>query len=257
MYRAVRGFHRLQQWRSLRFSLERVKVASLGHPAEDGWVGVHGGIMDQMASVLSHPGHALFLDCRTLETQHIPLPQGMAVAVLDTSTRRGLVDSAYNERRHQCDLAAKALGVRTLRDMDEAGFRARTDRLEDVTRRRAWHVITENSRVLMAVEAMRRGDAVTLGHLLDASHASLRDDFEVSNEALDTMVAIARRQPGCYGARMTGAGFGGCAVAILDEERGGDFAADVAEEYRLSTGLTAEVYVCQAAPGASITRLTL
>ena len=234
-----------------------VKVALLGRQAEDGWVGVHGGIMDQMVSVLSRPGHALFLDCRTLEIQHIPIPEGMAVAVLDTSTRRGLVGSPYNDRRHQCETAAKAFGVRSLRDVDETMFRSGAGRLEDVIRCRARHVITENARVLQAVEVMRRGDAVALGRLLDASHASLRNDFEVSNEALDTMVSIASLQSGCYGARMTGAGFGGCAVAILEQERGPDFTASVTEQYRRATGLMPEIYLCQAAQGASLTCLTL
>jgi galactokinase len=210
-----------------------------------------------MASVLSQPGHVLFLDCRSLEYQHIPLPRGMTVAVMDTSTRRGLVDSAYNERRRQCDAAAKALGVRALRDVDGAGFRSHAGRLDEVTRRRARHVITENSRVLQAVEAMRQGNAEALGRLLDASHASLRDDFEVSNEALDTMAAIARRQPGCYGARMTGAGFGGCAVALVENDRSPEFAAAVTKEYQRATGLTPEVYLCQAVQGASLARLTL
>jgi galactokinase len=234
-----------------------VKIALLGHHAEDGWIGVHVGIMDQMASVLSQPGHVLFLDCRTLEFQHISLPEGMTVAVMDTSTRRGLVDSAYNERRRQCDAAAKALGVRTLRDVDEEEFRSRADRLDEVTRRRARHVITENGRVLQAVEAMRQGDAETLGRLLDASHASLRDDFEVSNKALDALVAIAQHQPGCYGARMTGAGFGGCAVALVENDRCPEFANAVTTEYHRATSLTPEIYLCQAVQGASLTRLTL
>ena len=234
-----------------------VKTALLGQQAEDGWIGVHVGIMDQMASVLSRPGHVLFLDCRTLEFEHIPLPEGITVAVMDTTTRRGLVDSAYNERRRQCDTAAKALGVRALRDVDEADFRSRADRLDEVTRRRARHVITENGRVLQAVEAMRQGDAETLGHLLDASHASLRDDFEVSNKALDALVAIARHQPGCYGARMTGAGFGGCAVALVENDRCPEFANAVTTEYHRETSLTPEIYLCQAMQGASLARLTL
>jgi galactokinase len=210
-----------------------------------------------MASVLSQASHVLFLDCRTLEFQHIPLPRGMTMAVMDTATRRGLVDSAYNERRRQCEAAAKALGVRALRDVDEAGFLSRADRLDEVTRRRARHVITENGRVLQAVEAMRQGDAETLGHLLDSSHASLRDDFEVSSDALDVLVAIARRQPGCYGARMTGAGFGGCAVALVENDRGPEFAATVTKKYHQATGLIPEVYLCRAVQGASLARLTL
>jgi galactokinase len=233
-----------------------VRAALLGHQAEDGWVGVHGGIMDQMVCLLARAGHALFLDCRTLAYEHIPLPAGMAVAVLDTSTRRGLVNSAYNERRRQCDAAAKALEVRALRDVDEAGFRSRADRLDETTRRRARHVITENGRVLQAVEAMRGGDAAALGLLLDASHASLRDDFEVSSKALNAIVELARRQPGCFGARLTGAGFAGCAVALVEQERGAEFAAAVAKEYEQATGMKPAISLTDAAAGAGIARLT-
>ena len=232
-----------------------VEIALLAHHAEDGWIGVHGGIMDQMVSLLSLREHALFLDCRTLKTKQIPLPKGMTVAILDTSTRRGLVDSAYNQRRDECDAAALALGVRTLRDISEREFRTRSGSLDEVLRRRARHVITENTRVLEAVEALQRGDVVTMGHLLDASHASLRDDFEVSNKALDTIVTIARQYPGCYGARMTGAGFGGCAVALLGQVSEEGFSSSIAEKYHQETGLTPEISLCKAAGGAKTTYL--
>jgi galactokinase len=142
--------------------------------------------------------------------------------------------------------------VRALRDVDTATFQARAAGLDEVTRRRARHIVSENERVLQAVAAMRRGDAASLGLSLDASHASLRDDFEVSNQALDEIVAIARRQPGCHGARMTGAGFGGCAVALVDAAVANDFAATVAGQYEEATGLKPNIYVCQAAHGAEI-----
>jgi len=234
-----------------------VKTALLGHEAEDGWIGLHGGIMDQMVSLLAHPGHALFLDCRTLAFKRIPLPTGAAVAVLDTATRRGLVDSAYNERRSQCDAAAKLLGVRALRDVGEAQFSTRLAMLDKVTCRRARHVVSENGRVLQAVKAMRRGDSTALGRLLDASHASLRDDFEVSSLALDAMVEIARSQPGCYGARLTGAGFAGCAIALVEEARSAAFSFDVTREYEQAVGLKPAVYLTKASAGASILRLTI
>lgn len=233
-----------------------VGAALLGHRAEDGWVGVHGGIMDQMVCVLARPGHALFLDCRSLETRHIPLPNGLVTAVLDTATRRGLVDSAYNERRSQCDTAAKILGVPALRDVDEDSLQSHATILDEVTFRRARHVVTENQRVLQVVAAMQNGDAQTLGCLLDASHASLRNDFEVSSEALDAMVAIARRQPGCYGARMTGAGFGGCAVALVEQTHGDEFSAAVIREYQQATGLEPSVNLCIPSEGATSIRLT-
>jgi galactokinase len=234
-----------------------VKIALLGQKAENQWVGVRSGNMDQMASAASRAGHALFLDCRTLEYQHIPLPAGVSIVVLDTSTRRGLVDSAYNERRSQCEAAARFFGVRALRDVDEAGFRSRAEALDEVTRRRARHIVTENERVRQAVDAMRRGDAVTLGRLLDASHVSLRDDFEVSSEALNAIVEVARRQPGCFGARMTGAGFGGCAVALVEQDRGPEFDAAVATQFLQATGLKPAVTITQAADGASTVCLTI
>lgn len=236
---------------------DAARVAILGHTAEDEWVGVHGGIMDQMVCVLSKPGHALFLDCRTLESRHIPISSEIKVFVLDTATRRGLVTSAYNERRSQCDQAARALGVPALRDADLELLEVRAGKIDDVIYRRARHVITENERVLMAVQALQANDLTGLGKLLDASHDSLQMDFEVSNDALDAMVSISRHQPGCYGARMTGAGFGGCAIALVAKGSGEEFTANVSREYQKTTGLEATVTICQAEEGASIVPLTI
>jgi len=231
---------------------EPVKMARLGLKAEVEWVGLNCGIMDQMICAAAQAGHALFLDCRSLDFEQIPLPGGLSVAVLDTATRRGLVDSDYNERRAQCDAAARFFGVRALRDVDRQTFETRAGQLDPLTRRRARHVIRENERVSQAVAAMRRGDMERLGGLLDASHASLRDDFEVSSPALDSMVEIARQAAGCFGVRMTGAGFGGCAVALVRAEKVQEFSLHVAQEYTRQTGLTPSVYICQAAAGASL-----
>jgi len=231
---------------------EPVKMARLGLKAEVEWVGLNCGIMDQMICAAAQAGHALFLDCRSLDFEQIPLPGGLSVAVLDTATRRGLVDSDYNERRAQCDAAVRFFGVRALRDVDTQTFEARASQLDPLTRRRARHVIRENERVSQAVAAMRRGDMERLGGLLDASHASLRDDFEVSSPALDSMVEIARQAAGCFGVRMTGAGFGGCAVALVRAEKVQEFSLHVAQEYTRQTGLTPSVYICQAAAGASL-----
>jgi galactokinase len=214
-----------------------VQLAKAGQRAENEWVGVRCGIMDQMASAASKKEHALLLDCRTLDYEHIPLPPSLHIAILDTGTRRGLVDSAYNERRAACERAAQMLGVPALRDISPADFQASASKLDEVTRRRAWHVVSENERVLQAVDALRHGDPVTLGQLLDASHASLRDNFEVSSPALDAMVTIARQQPGCYGARMTGAGFGGCAIALISAEATHEFPRHILTQYRQATGL--------------------
>jgi galactokinase len=213
---------------------------------------VKSGIMDQMISASARAGHALLLDCRSLETRHVPVPPQAAVVVLDTATRRELVTSAYNERRAQCEAAAAYFGVPALRDVDLATFEARAAGLDDVTRRRARHVVTENARTREAAAALAANDHPTMGRLMDASHASLRDDFEVSRRELDTIVAIARARDGCYGARMTGAGFGGCAVALVDVAAAAAFATDVARDYEAQVGLTPAVYVCSPSAGAGL-----
>lgn len=228
------------------------RMALLGQKAENQWVGVQCGIMDQMVSAAAQRNTALFLDCRSLEYRHIPLPPKVAVCVLDTGTRRGLVDSAYNERRTQCESAAHLFGVRALRDVEWEAFQARSLQLDPLTRRRARHIISENDRVLRAVQAMQRADVQELGELLDASHASLRDDFEVSSPALNAIVEIARKLPGCFGARMTGAGFGGCALALVHAENALDFSREVADRYAGQTGLTPSVFLCQSEEGASL-----
>jgi galactokinase len=232
---------------------DAASMARLAQKAENDWVGVSCGIMDQMASAASQAGNALFMDCRTLETQAVPLPKGAAVLVLDTSTRRGLVASAYNERRTQCEAAARFFGVPALRDVSVEEFERRKDEIgHEPVMRRARHIITENRRVLEAVEAMRAGNLERLGDLFNQSHSSLRDDFEVTNDALDQIVAAAQAQPGCYGARMTGAGFGGCAVALVEPEAVEAFSEAVTATYRQNTGLEARIYACQPAAGASL-----
>ncbi len=229
-----------------------VEMAKLGQEAENRWLGVNCGIMDQMISAGGVAGHALLIDCRTLETRPVPLPLETLIVVLDTSTRRGLVDSAYNQRRAQCEAAANVFGVPALRDVSLAQFEARAGELDAVTRRRARHVISENERTLQAAAAMQRGDMLTLGSLMDASHESLRDDFEVTNDALNAIVTCARRQAGCLGARMTGAGFGGCAVALVRSDSISAFGAGVQACYEQSTGLKAGIHICTASAGAQV-----
>jgi galactokinase len=233
------------------FDWEPACMAQIGQRAENRWVGVNCGIMDQMVSAAAQAGHALFLDCRSLEYEHVPLPGGVAVVVMDTSTRRGLVDSAYNERRAQCEAAAKFFGVPALRDVSLEEFDAKSGDLENTVMRRARHIITENQRVLDAVAAMRAGDVQKLGRLFNESHASLRDDFEVTNEALNQIVDAAQAHAACFGARMTGAGFGGCAVALVDETQMNSFIDNVAQGYRQRYGLEAQFYACQPSEGAS------
>ncbi len=219
--------------------------------AENRWVGVNCGIMDQLIAGVGRAGHAVLIDCRSLAARPVALPAGTAVVVLDTATRRELVTSAYNERRTQCERASSAFGVPALRDVTVARFERDGHGLDPLTSRRARHVITENDRTVRAADAMASGDAEQLGRLMDDSHASLRDDFEVSSAALDAMVDAAR-DAGCLGARMTGAGFGGCAVALVDAGHTAAFVERVSLGYRERTSLTPAVYVCQAADGAGI-----
>lgn len=238
------------------FEWDAAQMALLSQRAENVWVGVNCGIMDQMISAAGAAGHALLIDCRSLASQIVPLPPApdgaqTAVVILDTATRRGLVDSAYNERRQQCEAAAAYFNIKALRDVSLADFLQGADGLDDLTRRRAQHVISENVRTLNAAKAMQTGDAQLLGQLMNESHASLRHDFEVTNDALNSIVDIAQAQPGCYGARMTGAGFGGCAVALVHAAHVDDFVTAVVAQYQSDTNLTPSVYICQPSQGAS------
>lgn len=234
------------------FNIAPREMALAGQRAENEWVGVNCGIMDQMVSAAARQGHALFLDCRTLETEDVPMPAGVSVVIMDTSTRRGLVGTAYNERRAQCEAAARHFGVPALRDVSPERLAEGSAGLDDVTLRRARHIVTENERVLSAVQAMRQGDGARLGALFNASHASLRDDFEVTNTALNQIVAAATAQPGCLGARMTGAGFGGCAVALVIEDQAEGFAGALKEAYRAASGYEALTYICTPTQGAGV-----
>ncbi len=240
---------------SCSFPWEPEQMALLAQRAENDWVGVNCGIMDQLISASGKAGHAMLIDCRSLETRAVPLPEGVSVVVLDTATRRGLVGTAYNERRAQCEAAAAVLGVPMLRDVDLPTFHRRSAELNSVTCRRARHVITENARVLAAADALTAGDVKTVGRLMNESHISLRDDFQVSRDELDIMADIACNRPGCHGARMTGAGFGGCAVALVDTAAAPEFTSYVACEYERATGLHPAIYVCAAAEGATVERL--
>ena len=234
-----------------------VSMAQLSQRADNQWVGIQSGIMDQMISAIGRAGHALLIDCRTLDYQLVPLPptdDGLetAVVILDTGTRRGLVDSAYNERRAQCEKAAAYFNVSALRDVALQDFHTAAEGLPSLIRRRARHVISENVRTLSAAKAMQNADAHLLGRLMSESHNSLRDDYEVSSEPLNTMVNLARQQPGCFGARMTGAGFGGCAVALVRADTAAVFSTAVSAAYAAATDLNPSVYVCHPSDGAML-----
>jgi galactokinase len=233
------------------FAWDGRAVALAAQRAENQWIGMNCGIMDQLIAGVGREGHAVLIDCRSLATREVPLPDGTAVVVLDTATRRELVTSAYNERRAQCEAASAMFGVKALRDVSVERFDREGTRLDPITRRRARHVITENARTQQAAAAMDGGNLAVLGRLMNDSHVSLRDDFQVSSAALDAMVECAW-QAGCVGARMTGAGFGGCAVALVAADAAAAFSAQVAAAYSARTGLTPAIYVCRASDGASV-----
>ena len=231
---------------------EPVSMAKVGLRAERQWIGLNCGIMDQLISAVGVADHAVLIDCRSLETTPVPIPPEVAVVILDTATRRGLVDSAYNQRRAECESAADFFQVPSLRDVGPELFERLASELDEPARRRALHVITENDRTLQAAEAMCRGEVSALGVLMNKSHASLRDDYEVSSDALNAMVETARTHDACHGARMTGAGFGGCAVAVIDARAANEFVRTTAAAYEQKTGHTPAIYICQATNGSEI-----
>jgi galactokinase len=233
------------------FPWDARQMALLGQRCENVWVGAKTGIMDQLISAAGRKGYALLIDCRSLELSPVQLPEGTAVVVMDTMTRHTHTDSGYNTRRAECEQAARHFGVRALRDVTPLQFAAEQAGLSEVVMRRARHVMSENQRTLDAAEAMRAGDAARLGALMNASHESLRHDFEVTNDALNTMVAIARAQAGCLGARMTGGGFGGCAVALVRQDAAAAFCQAVRSAYQQATDLEPQIYRCEPAEGAS------
>ena len=234
-----------------RFPFNEVEMARLGQKCENEWVGANTGIMDQMISANGLANHALLIDCRDLAMEAIPLPEGTAIMVMDTMTRHKHAESGYNERRASCERAADILGKTHLRDVTIEDLHSHKTGMDDDTFRRARHVITENQRVLDAVHAMKDGDAATLGLLMNASHTSLRDDFEVTNDALDIIVKIALEQDGCYGARMTGGGFGGCAVALVNTGKVEGMSTMVANKYEGATNLKPNVFFTNATDGTA------
>lgn len=203
---------------------DRVQLALAGQAAEHQYVGTMCGIMDQYIAAMGRENAALLIDCRSLETQTVPLELGaVSVLVCDTRVKHELSSSEYNLRRAEClrasNILAKSIpGVRTLRDVSVADFTKLAAELPGVVRSRCRHVVTENARTLAAADAMRAGDLVTMGRLMSESHVSLRDDYQVSCEELDVAVDLARSQPGVYGSRMTGGGFGGCTVTLVDND---------------------------------------
>ena len=229
------------------------------HWAENEFVGLACGVMDQSICIHGRPGHAMLLDCGDGERRQIPLVD-VAIVVADTGSERRLSASAYNERRSQCERGLAALAERSselvsLRQVDLALLERRRGDLPALVYRRLRHVVGENRRVEVMAEALAAGDRAVMGESMAASHRSLRDDFEVSSSELDAMVEAAQDAPGLIGSRLTGAGFGGCTVSLCEPGRTGEFAEALAAGYRRRSGREARVFICRSAAGASWGRL--
>jgi galactokinase len=245
-------------WQALGgWAADRMALARLCQRAENGYVGVASGLMDQFASAHGMEGHALYFDTRSLAWEPVPLPADTALVVADSGVRRSLAHSGYNERRAACEEAVAILSrsmphIHTLRDVSPGEFAAYGEILPPVVRRRAEHVVKEIARVHSAVTALRSGETQAFGALMYAGHASLRDLYEVSTPELDALVEIARGLPGCYGARLTGAGFGGCTINLVEESKAPEFIQGLRQAYLEQTGRKAQVYLCKASAGASV-----
>jgi len=234
-----------------------MELALLGQRAENAYVGVSCGIMDQFASACGVAGHALFFDTRSLEWEPAPIPPGIAIVIADSGVRRSLTHSGYNERRAACEQAVRELqqfrpSIHSLRDVSTPEFAAYAPYLSEIPRKRAEHVVKEISRVQSALSALRRSDQQALGALLYAGHSSLHSLYEVSTPELDTLVELTRGLPGCIGARLTGAGFGGCTVNLVESEHAQVFIEGLKKGYAKDTGRQAQAYLCYASQGASL-----
>lgn len=243
----------ISMWQALAgFEADAMSRAKLGQRAENEYVGVNCGIMDQFASACGKRDHALFLDCRSLEWQTVPLPEEVAIVVADTAVPRSLSDSAYNERRSACEEAARLLSAKSLRDINVAEFQRNKNKLPELVARRAQHVVEEIQRTEQAVFLLKQENVKAFGRLMNECHESLRDLYEVSCLELDVMVNIARSLEGCYGARLTGAGFGGCTVNLVAQNKAEDFAKELARRYTTETNKIPSVYICRAEEGAGM-----
>ncbi len=233
--------------------ITQAEVALNGQQAENEFVGCNCGIMDQLISAEGKENHALLIDCRSLETQAVSMPEDMAVVIINSNKKRGLVDSEYNTRREQCEEAARIFGVKALRDVTIEQFNDRVSELDEMVAKRARHVITENNRTVEAAKALSAGDMKRMGELMAQSHASMRDDFEITVKEIDTIVDIVKAVIGDQGGvRMTGGGFGGCVVSLIPPTLVEAVTTAIAEQYEAATGLKESIYVCQAKDGAGV-----
>lgn len=227
--------------------IDGLKLARIGQRAEHEFAGVRSGIMDQFASVYGRDGHALFLDCRSMEWSAVPVTSRFLIC--NTKTKHQLADGEYNRRRAECERAAAFFGKSSLREVSIENFEEHQSRMPAIERKRARHILYENRRVLDSVKALRFGDIAAFARQINASHESLRDDFQISCRELDVMVEAARRQPGVLAARMTGGGFGGCAIALLEDDVSPDLPDAIAAEYNAETGIKPEFYECRIGGG--------
>jgi len=229
-------------------TIDGMDLARIGQAAEHEFAGVRSGIMDQFAAVFGKRGHALFLDCRSMDWSAIPLPE-VRLVVCNTKTKHDLAEGEYNKRRAQCEEAARLLGRTSLRDVDPAELAEKPPELSDLLWKRARHVVLENQRVLDAVAALRSRALGDFGKLMNQSHDSLRGDYQVSCRELDIMVDIARGLPGVLGARMTGGGFGGCTINLVEAGSEENFGEIIFKNYQTATGITPEIYHVEAGDG--------
>jgi galactokinase len=245
-------------WQSAaRGNLPPMELALLSQRAENKYAGVQCGIMDQFASACGQQGHALLLDCRSLEWQTLPLPADIAIIIADTTVRHAHAGGDYNKRRASCEEAVRILsrslpGIRALRDVSPEEFRRLADALPEETRRRARYIVEEIERMRSAPALLAGGDIGAFGLRMNECHAGLRDLYEVSCPELDVMAALAQSLPGCLGARMTGGGFGGCTANLVETASAETFAAELSRRYEKKTGFHPDIYICQATDGAGI-----
>jgi galactokinase len=237
------------------WSPDRVQLAQLCQRAENEFVGARVGIMDQFVSLHGLENHALMLDCRALSFESLLIPDSVKLVISNTMVKHELASSEYNRRRADCEEAVRRLagvlpGIRALRDVSLDQLEQHRNVLSEVIYKRALHIVTENARVLDSAEALRSGDIARFGMRMAESHRSLRDLYEVSCRELDLMVDLAYQQKGVYGARMTGGGFGGATINLVDARYAGEFKEKMAKAYQKETGLVPQIYICKPAEGA-------
>lgn len=234
-----------------QLKLDGAAIAVNGQEAENQFVGCNCGIMDQLISALGQQDHAMLLDCRTLGTRAVSMPEDVAVVIINSNFRRNLVGSEYNTRREQCETGARFFNKKALRDVTLEEFAAAEQQLDPLVAKRVRHVITENARTLEAADALSSGDLQRMGELMAASHASMRDDFEITVAPINQLVEIVKAEIGPRGGvRMTGGGFGGCIVALMPTDLVDQVKAAVAQQYEAQTGIKETFYVCKASAGA-------